>query len=200
MRDDIEKTSFINLLPKETIEHIISFLPVQDWESLLTVSKEWQGAVIRSADSHHEAIRDKLEPLLSFNYKKMMDELDKKVSIYTVRKTYFATRVRDTFTLIDEVSLLKQPLAKLFHIQYKVWELMEEIEHTYKNSRIFFAQRSPIYSMLEPIKEQCRTLTHPDWFQKAVLCQGMTSIPNRFSDAFLEIEEMEEAKAAVEYK
>lgn len=193
-----EKPFFNELMPREIKEKIISFLPGQDWESLLYVSKEWQALVISLANAYYEAIEPKLEPILSFDYTAMMEELNQEVSIYTLRKMYFATGISDIFTLIKEVSLLDQPLAKLVYIQCQVTELMKGMQKTSNNSLNIFAQSNPIYFMLQPIKEQCEALTYEKWFQKAALTQGLTSIENnKFSDAFLEIEALEAAKAAV---
>jgi hypothetical protein len=184
-----EKGTFINLLPSEIQKMLLSFLLIKDWHSLALVNKQCRDIVSQSANFYHESIQEQLKPILSFNFDKLMDTLHENVSAYKKTKLNPLSYADDALILSIIVKDLKHPLAKLLYCEKKVKELIGLVQMKYV---AFFNERpkSQLDQILQSVKIQCKLFSDHQWFQQAKQCAGLTTLPNPFLDAFLEIKEL----------
>ncbi|WP_157737133.1 F-box protein [Legionella lansingensis] len=207
IKEALINSLFIQLLPVEIQCEIISFLPIQDWESLFKVSKAWQQQVVTAANLYLNSIKNQLAPIQNYNFESLMKKLMNQVHAYDGQANNYgrhpnrSTQINALFQLNDEIPCLTKPLAKLFHCQKKVGEIQSAIEKEYSYGSFFVSipQNSRLYSILLPVSTECRKLTQR--LKKAMECAKFSPehpVAKLFSDALLEIKNLQSLKMEIE--
>ncbi|WP_162151251.1 F-box protein [Legionella cherrii] len=194
-------SAFINLLPKELKLTIIELLSIKDRKSVMKVSKEWRQLVAHAANSHLDAVAGKLEPIVTFDFVPVMEQLLFRVEDYFQRNRKRATQVEQVRQLKTDMSLLTKPLAKFLHCQRSINKILAALKPAPRSGVSFFSkldkpQNNELLEIILSYSPECLKLAKEPWFKEVMIYGELApehSVSKLFADAFAEIKNLQNA-------
>lgn len=197
---------FIQFLPQELKLHLLTFLPIKDWDSFFNVSIEWRQLVTTAAKFHlntDTCTQNQLSEMLIYDsdfwMKKLLSRIDMNYSGRELSPMR-AQQINYLRQLKNEVSLLSLPLAKLLYCENRLKTILKTIDKELKEnegSHIFFRNHrdNKLYKHVEYfIRWELLTFSSSSWFEKLKYCINLCpdhTVAKLFFDAYAEIKSID---------
>ncbi|WP_392538203.1 F-box protein [Legionella sp. 227] len=193
-------SAFIKLLPKELKLTIIELLSINDRKSLMKVSKEWRQLVAYAANPHLDALTGKLEPILTFDFVPVMEQLLFRVEAYFESNQKRATQVEQLRQLKKDMSFLTKSLAKFIHCQKTINKIIQEVLEPESRSGVSFFSKlnmprnNELLEILHFYSPECLKFAKQSWFKEVMIYGELAPehpVSKLFADAFSEIKNLQ---------